>query len=103
MTYRTRPDGSERPLYKLYDTALLELDGVVYAGGHPIPHAVVSLGEVRDGGMHLAYVTNNASRTPQAGAVHLTALGVPAAAGRWDPTAQRAWRAFGRLQPPGAA
>ncbi|MEU8551883.1 HAD-IIA family hydrolase [Streptomyces roseoverticillatus] len=78
QTVRTRPDGSERPLGEAYDTALLDLDGVVYAGGEAIAHAVESLGAARDGGMHLAYVTNNAARTPETVAAHLTRLGVPA-------------------------
>jgi HAD superfamily hydrolase (TIGR01450 family) len=75
---RTRPRGSSTALNEAYDTALLDLDGVVYAGGHAIVHAVESLVAARDGGMHLAYVTNNALRTPAAVAAHLTELGVPA-------------------------
>ncbi|MBF6049096.1 HAD-IIA family hydrolase [Streptomyces sp. NRRL B-1677] len=78
QTVRTRPDGSERPLGEAYDTALLDLDGVVYAGGEAIAHAVESLETARAGGMHLAYVTNNAARTPETVAAHLTRLGVPA-------------------------
>ncbi|KNB50279.1 HAD hydrolase-like protein [Streptomyces caatingaensis] len=76
---RTRPEGCERPLSAAYDTALLDLDGVVYAGGAAIPHAVRSLELAREGGMHLAYVTNNAARTPETVAGHLTELGIPAA------------------------
>ncbi|MEU2251368.1 HAD hydrolase-like protein [Streptomyces sp. NPDC019224] len=75
---RTRPSGSSTALSEAYDTALLDLDGVVYAGGLAIDHAVEALGAARDGGMHLAYVTNNALRTPAAVAQHLTELGVPA-------------------------
>ncbi|MBT2530266.1 HAD hydrolase-like protein [Streptomyces sp. ISL-99] len=77
---RTRPDASARALREAYDTALLDLDGVVYAGGEAIAHAVDALGVAREGGMHLAYVTNNALRTPDAVAEHLTELGVPARA-----------------------
>jgi HAD superfamily hydrolase (TIGR01450 family) len=80
MTHRTSPHSSEGPLDTAYDTALLDLDGVVYAGGDAIAHAVESLGTARDHGMRLAYVTNNASRTPQSVAGHLTDLGVPAEA-----------------------
>ncbi|OON82397.1 HAD hydrolase-like protein [Streptomyces tsukubensis] len=75
---RTRPEGSAQALSEAYDTALLDLDGVVYAGGEAITYAVESLGKARDGGMHLAYVTNNALRPPDAVAAHLTELGVPA-------------------------
>ena len=76
--YRSRPLASSTPLNEAYDTALLDLDGVVYAGGHAVTHAVESLVTARDGGMRLAYVTNNALRTPDAVARHLTELGVPA-------------------------
>jgi HAD superfamily hydrolase (TIGR01450 family) len=75
---RTRPDGSTRALSEAYDTALLDLDGVVYAGGDAIAHAADSLDKARNGGMRLAYVTNNALRTPDAVARHLNELGVPA-------------------------
>ncbi|MEU0103053.1 HAD-IIA family hydrolase [Streptomyces sp. NPDC006267] len=75
---RRRPSGSGTALSEAYDTALLDLDGVVYAGGEAIGHAVESLAGARAGGMRLAYVTNNALRTPDAVAEHLTELGVPA-------------------------
>ena len=81
QTGRTMPRGSAEALNEAYDTALLDLDGVVYAGGAAIAHAVEALGVARDGGMHLAYVTNNALRTPDAVAAHLTELGVPAEPG----------------------
>ena len=77
QTVRTRPEGSAQALSEAYDTALLDLDGVVYAGGNAIAHAVESLGTARAGGMRLAYVTNNALRTPDAVAEHLTELGIP--------------------------
>jgi len=78
MTHRTGPSGSDQPLDTAYDTALLDLDGVVYAGGEAVPHAVASLETARAHGMRLAYVTNNASRTPRTVAEHLSRLGVPA-------------------------
>ncbi len=99
---RTRPSSSERPLAEVYDTALLDLDGVVYAGGHAISYAVESLDAARRDGMHLAYVTNNASRTPQAVAEHLTALGVPAAAKDVITSAQAVARLIADQVPPGA-
>jgi glycerol-1-phosphatase len=78
MTMPGIPHGSAQPLAEAYDTALLDLDGVVYAGGEAIAHAVESLDAARGVGMRLAYVTNNASRTPATVAEHLTRLGVPA-------------------------
>ncbi|HCA85831.1 MAG TPA: HAD family hydrolase [Streptomyces sp.] len=99
---RTRPDGSERPLSEVYDTALLDLDGVVYAGGAAIEHAVESLGTARDGGLRLAYVTNNASRTPETVAGHLTRLGVPAEPGDVITSAQAVARLVAGQVPAGA-
>ncbi|MET9662825.1 HAD hydrolase-like protein [Streptomyces sp. NPDC006510] len=99
---RTRPSGSSTVLNEAYDTALLDLDGVVYAGGHAIVHAVDSLGAARDGGMHLAYVTNNALRTPAAVAGHLTELGVPAEPADVITSAQAVARLMADQLPAGA-
>ncbi|MEU2264080.1 HAD hydrolase-like protein [Streptomyces sp. NPDC019645] len=99
---RTRPSGSARALSEVYDTALLDLDGVVYAGGEAIAHAVASLETARDGGMHLAYVTNNALRTPDAVAEHLTELGVPAEAGDVITSAQAVARLIAEQVPAGS-
>ncbi|MFH8474158.1 HAD hydrolase-like protein [Streptomyces sp. NPDC018000] len=99
---RTRPSGSSTALNEAYDTALLDLDGVVYAGGHAIVHAVDSLGAARDGGMHLAYVTNNALRTPAAVAEHLTELGVPAEPADVITSAQAVARLMADQLPAGA-
>ncbi|GAA0931727.1 HAD hydrolase-like protein [Streptomyces thermoalcalitolerans] len=99
---RTRPEGSAQPLSKAYDTALLDLDGVVYAGGSAIAHAVDSLATARAGGMHLAYVTNNALRTPDAVAAHLTELGIPAQASDVVTSAQAVARLIADQVPRGA-
>ncbi|MFC9626117.1 HAD hydrolase-like protein [Streptomyces sp. NPDC056930] len=99
---RTRPSGSSTALNEAYDTALLDLDGVVYAGGHAIVHAVESLGAARDGGMHLAYVTNNALRPPAAVAEHLTELGVPAEPADVITSAQAVARLMADQLPDGA-
>ncbi len=102
QTVRTSPDGSEERLSAAYDTALLDLDGVVYAGGEAIAHAVESLGAARDGGMHLAYVTNNAARTPQTVAEHLTRLGVATEAADVITSAQAVARLIADQVPAGA-
>ncbi|MCB5167048.1 HAD hydrolase-like protein [Streptomyces bambusae] len=99
---RTKPAGSGTSLHRAYDTALLDLDGVVYAGGQAIAHAVPSLGAARAAGMHLAYVTNNALRTPDAVAEHLTELGVPAVAGDVITSAQAVARLIAEQVPAGA-
>ncbi|MEU0957529.1 HAD hydrolase-like protein [Streptomyces niveus] len=99
---RTRPDGSATALDKAYDTALLDLDGVVYAGGEAIEYAIDSLVAARDGGMRLAYVTNNALRTPDAVAAHLTELGVPAEPAEVITSAQAVARLIAEHVPAGA-
>ena len=63
-----------------YDAALLDLDGVLYLGPEPVPHAAASVETARAAGMRTAFVTNNASRRPAAVALHLTELGIPAEA-----------------------
>ncbi|MFH9853162.1 HAD hydrolase-like protein [Streptomyces althioticus] len=99
---RTMPEGSGQALSEAYDTALLDLDGVVYAGGNAIEHAVPSLAVARDGGMRLAYVTNNALRTPDAVAAHLTELGIPAEAGDVITSAQAVARLIADQVPQGS-
>lgn len=102
QSVRTRPAGSGQALSEAYDTALLDLDGVVYAGGNAIVHAVESLAEARAGGMHLAYVTNNALRTPDVVAAHLTALGIPTGADDVITSAQAVARLISEQVPAGA-
>ncbi|MFF8269973.1 HAD-IIA family hydrolase [Streptomyces sp. NPDC016562] len=99
---RTTPAASERSLHQAYDTALLDLDGVVYAGGEAIAHAVDSLAAARADGMHLAYVTNNALRTPDAVAEHLSELGVPTEAGEVITSAQAVARLISDQVEPGS-
>ncbi|MEU6760802.1 HAD-IIA family hydrolase [Streptomyces sp. NPDC046685] len=99
---RTTPAASERSLHQAYDTALLDLDGVVYAGGEAIAHAVDSLAAARADGMHLAYVTNNALRTPHAVAEHLSELGVPTEAGEVITSAQAVARLIADQVEPGS-
>ncbi|MEU6402617.1 HAD-IIA family hydrolase [Streptomyces sp. NPDC046985] len=99
---RTSPEGSGRPLNEAYDTALLDLDGVVYTGGEAVAHAVDSLKTARTDGMHLAYVTNNALRTPEEVAAHLTELGVPARPSDVVTSAQAVARLIADRVPAGA-
>ena len=74
-------EGSAVPPAQAWDVALLDLDGVVYVGPQAVPGAPAALAAVRAAGMRLGFVTNNASRTPDEVAAHLTELGVPAGAG----------------------
>jgi len=94
--------GSPQPLSEHYDAALLDLDGVVYLGGHPIPGAADALVAAAKRGMKLAYVTNNASRSPNAIAAQLSAMGVPATAADVVTSAQAAARVLAAELPAGA-
>jgi HAD superfamily hydrolase (TIGR01450 family) len=86
-------------LHEAYDVALLDLDGVVYIGGKAIPGAPDALRRANDAGMHLAYVTNNASRTPAAVAALLAGMDVPAKAEDVVTSAQAAARLLAEKLP----
>ena len=62
------------------DVLLADLDGVVYAGPAAIPFAVESLNLAAET-VRVGYITNNASRTDQSVADHLTELGLTVQAG----------------------
>lgn len=79
-------------LLDAYDALLLDLDGVLYTGGVAVPGAVEALDAARRRGVPLAFVTNNASRTPDRVAERLTALGVTAAAHEVHTSSQAAAR-----------
>lgn len=94
---------AERPLDETYDLAALDLDGVVYVGAHAVPGAVEGLEAARRAGMHLAFITNNASRPPSEVAAHLRELGVPAQESDVVTSAQAAARLVARQVPAGSA
>jgi glycerol-1-phosphatase len=94
--------GCPQPLSEHYDAALLDLDGVVYLGGRPIAGAADALITAAKRGMKLAYVTNNASRSPHAIAAQLSAMGVPATAGDIVTSAQAAAHVLADRLPAGA-
>jgi glycerol 3-phosphatase-2 len=71
-------DAGGESLAASYDLVMFDLDGVVYIDGHAVEHAAESIAEVRSAGPHIAFITNNASRTPEQVADHLRELGVNA-------------------------
>jgi glycerol 3-phosphatase-2 len=85
-----------------YDAGLYDLDGVLYLGPEPIPHAAASVAAARELGLRPAYVTNNASRRPAVVAAHLTELGIPAEPADVVTSAQAAVRVLRERLPPGA-
>ncbi len=86
-----------------YDVALLDLDGVVYSGPQAIAGAPEALSRAKEAGLRLAFVTNNASRSPSAVAAHLTRLGVPARSSDVVTSAQAAASVIASKFPPGSA
>lgn len=70
--------GSEGPLSDVYDLAMLDLDGVVYVGPDVVPGTAEAITAWRSRSRAVAFVTNNASRTPDRVSDHLCELGVAA-------------------------
>ncbi len=59
-----------------FDTAILDLDGVVYIGPDAVPHAITALNALAAEGTRLAAATNNANRPSSEVARHLQQLGL---------------------------
>ena len=98
----TKLKSTTRALALDYDVALLDLDGVVYVGPNAVPSVPDALADARKAGMRLAFVTNNAARTPTAVAEHLTALGVDAEPADVITSAQAAAHYLAQRLPRGA-
>lgn len=90
------------PLAQAYDVGLLDLDGVVYIGPQAVPGAAAALGAAAAAGMRLVYVTNNASRPPEAVSDHLRRLGVDAGPHDVVTSAQAAAHLLAGMLPAGA-
>ncbi len=61
-----------------YDTALFDLDGVIYLGPLPIEGAAEGVAGLHERGKRVGFVTNNAARSADTVAEHLRDLGIPA-------------------------
>ena len=61
-----------------YDLLMFDLDGVVYVDGHAVDHAAESIASARSLGVHIAFITNSPSRTPEQVAANLRELGISA-------------------------
>ena len=83
------------------DVLLADLDGVVYAGAHAIPHAIDSLNRAAES-IRVGYITNNASRTDASVAEHLTELGLSVAPEEVVTSPQAAVRLLADHVPAGA-
>ena len=86
-----------------FDSFLVDLDGVVYVGPTAVSGASETLTDLTTAGHRVCFVTNNASRTPQDVAAHLTDLGVPATADDVLTSAQAGAALIARQIPAGSA
>lgn len=99
----TAPHGTDgRPVTDPYDAALFDLDGVLYLQEDPIPHAADGVAAARAAGLRIGFVTNNASRRPDAVAALLTAVGVEASVDEIVTAAQASAAALADVLPPGS-
>lgn len=85
-----------------FDALLLDLDGVVYIGDRDVPHAATAIRAARRAGSAVAYVTNNASRTPADIAAHLVTFGLDAGPGDVVTSAQAGAHLMQSFVPPGS-
>src|SRR5262245_39733377 len=82
---------------------MFDLDGVVYVDGRLVEHAAESIAAAREEGAHVAFITNNASRTPEQVSSNLSALGVAASRDDVVTSSQAAARLLREAHGEGAA
>lgn len=88
---------------ELYDALLLDLDGTVWAGDTAIPHAVDAITAARNAGLAAAFITNNASKSPDDVAHKLRGIGLDVGPAEVLTSAQAAVALAGQHAQPGAA
>ena len=93
---------SSGPLVEAHDLVMFDLDGVVYVSGEGIEGVARRIEQLRSRGIHVAFVTNNASRTPEQVAEVMGKAGVPADASEVVTSAQAAARLLSEQHGPGA-
>lgn len=94
--------GCEIPLVEAYDTAMLDLDGVVYIAGEAVADSPQHIAKAVAAGMTAAFVTNNASRPPARVAERLQRIGVDCRVEDVVTSAQAAARLVAGRVPAGA-
>lgn len=97
------PRASAGPLLDAYSAFLLDLDGTLHRGAEAVPGAAQALESARAADRRLAFVTNNASRTPAQVVAHLVGLGFEASESEVLTSAQAGARATAILVPTGSA
>ncbi|MFC7362741.1 HAD-IIA family hydrolase [Nocardioides astragali] len=93
---------STTPIVEAHDLVMFDLDGVVYVGGDVIEGVAARIERIRGTGRHVAFVTNNASRTPDQVAEKLVGVGVAAAGTDVVTSAQAAARVLAERHGQGA-
>jgi HAD superfamily hydrolase (TIGR01450 family) len=93
---------STTPIVEAHDLVMFDLDGVVYVGGDAIDGVAERIERLRAARRHVAFVTNNASRTPAQVAEKLVGVGVGAADTDVVTSAQAAARVLVDRHGPGA-
>lgn len=89
-------------LIQAYDCALFDLDGVLYLGPEVVAGAPSAINGLRQRGVQIGFVTNNAARSPRAVAEHLSELGIPAEVDDVVTSAQAGARMLADQLPEGA-
>ena len=93
---------STTPIVEAHDLVMFDLDGVVYVGGEAIEGVAERIERIRESGRHVAFVTNNASRTPDQVADKLLGVGVAAEGTDVVTSAQAAARVLAETHGAGA-
>nr|WP_087117877.1 HAD-IIA family hydrolase [Corynebacterium urinipleomorphum] len=88
---------------ELFDALLLDLDGTVWAGDTAIPHAVDAITAAQQEGVAPAFITNNASKSPDDVAAKLRGIGLDVESDAVMTSAQAAVQLAAQHAEPGSA
>jgi glycerol-1-phosphatase len=66
--------------WRAYDGLIVDLDGVVWLGGHPIDGAAEAIAGLRANGIRVLFLTNDPQSSRDEHAARLGAIGIPATA-----------------------
>jgi 3-hydroxyisobutyrate dehydrogenase len=65
---------------QVYDGLIIDLDGVIWLGGHPIDGAAAAIARLRTRGARVLFLTNDPQSSRDEHAARLAAIGIPATA-----------------------
>lgn len=87
-------------LAQQFDAFLFDLDGVVYLGDRPLPHAKESLARLREAGKEIRFLTNDPRPTREEVSRRLAGMGIEA---RAEEVVTSGWATAGRLRKDGTS